>query len=86
MNSDILAKLTTTPLKSSSWSFEEHKQLLEMYLLFCKHESSIFKLIYSYHGCDSYEDIFRDYNKKLLNDKADGVQIAIDQIDQLLKQ
>ncbi len=86
MNSDILAKLSTTSLKSSTWTLEEHKQLLEMYLLLCKHESSIFKLIYGYHGCDSYEDIFRDYNKQLLKDKADGVQIAIDEINQRLNQ
>ena len=28
-------------------------------------------------GCDSWEDIFRDYNIKYLEDKADGVEIAI---------
>jgi hypothetical protein len=84
MNIDqILAKLTTTPL--SSWTIEEHKQLLEMYLLISKHEPSIYKMIYRYHGCDSYEDIFRDYDRQWLNDKKNGVQVAIDEIDELLK-
>lgn len=63
-----------------NWSLEEKKQLLDIYFIISKKEHHIFKLIYNYHGCDSWEDIFRDYNKTYLKDKADGVKIAIDEI------
>jgi hypothetical protein len=60
-----------------SWSLDEIKQLLDIYFIISKKETQIFRLIYSYHGCDSWEDIFRDYKKKYFEDKADGVEIAI---------
>ena len=63
-----------------NWSLDEIKQLLEIYFIFSKKEHHIFKLIYSYHGCDSWEDIFRDYNIELLEDKANGVEIAINEV------
>jgi hypothetical protein len=63
-----------------NWSLEEQKQLLDIYLIISKKENHIFKLIYSYHECDSWEDIFRDYDKKNLEDKAAGVEIAIEGI------
>ena len=69
-----------------TWSLEEKKQLLEIYLIISKKEYQIFDLIYSYHGCDSWEDIFRDYNIKDLNDKARGVKIAIDVIKEKMKE
>jgi len=64
------------------WSLEEKKRLLEIYLIISKKESQIFDLIYRYHGCDSWEDIFRDYNKTDLDDKAKGVEIAINEINE----
>lgn len=63
-----------------NWSLEEQKQLLDIYFIISKKEASIFKLIYNYHGCDSWEDIFRDYDIKYLEDKAVGVEIAIKEI------
>ena len=63
-----------------SWSLDEIKQLLDLYLIISKKETHIFKLICNYHGCDSWEDIFRDYNIKYLEDKADGVEIAIKEV------
>ena len=63
-----------------NWSLEEQKQLLDIYLIISKNETHIFKLIYRYHGCDSWEDIFRDYNIQNLEDKAVGVEIAIEGI------
>jgi hypothetical protein len=48
-------------------------------------ESHIFHLIYQYHSCDSWEDIFRDYDKTYLKDKAKGVKIAIKYIKNELK-
>ena len=62
------------------WNLEEQKQLLDLYLIISKKESNIFKLIYSHHGCDSWEDIFRDYDMIYLKDKASGVKVAIDEI------
>jgi hypothetical protein len=64
----------------NNWSLEEQKQLLDIYLIISKKETHIFKLIYRYHGCDSWEDIFRDYDIKILEDKAVGVEIAINGI------
>jgi hypothetical protein len=63
-----------------NWSLEEQKQLLDIYLIISKKETHIFKLIYDYHGCDNWEDIFRDYDIKFLQDKAVGVEIAIEEI------
>ena len=64
----------------TNWSLEEQKQLLDIYLIISKKESHIYKLIYNYHGCDSWEDIFRDYDTQFLKDKATGVEIAIEEI------
>ena len=53
---------------------------MELYYIISKHESKIFDLIYLYHECDSWEDIFRDYDLFLLDEKKRGVKIAIDVI------
>jgi hypothetical protein len=67
------------------WSLKEKKQLLEIYHLISKKEGPIYDIIYSYHGCDSWEDIFRDYSRSLLRDKVEGVEVAIEAIDELEK-
>ena len=67
------------------WTLDEKKKLLEVYFLISKKESHIYDLIYSYHGCDSWEDIFRDYSRSLLRDKAEGVEIAIEAIQETQK-
>jgi len=67
-----------------NWTLDEEKQLLEIYFIISKKESHIFNLIYKYHGCDSWEDIFRDYKIRYLKDKADGVEIAIDAIQEII--
>ena len=59
------------------WTLVEIKQLLDIYLLFSKKEPHLFKLIYSYHECDSWEDIFRDYDMQQIEDKVSGIQVAI---------
>ena len=64
----------------NSWSLEEQKQLLELYLIISKKETHIFDLIYDHHGCDSWEAIFRDYDSNYLEDKTIGVEIAINEI------
>ena len=63
-----------------NWSLEEKLKLLEMYYIISKKESYIFDLIYSHHGCDCWEDIFRDYKIRYFKDKADGVDAAIEDI------
>lgn len=65
-----------------NWSAEDQLRLLELYLLISKKEADIFELIYSYHGCDSWEDIFRDYSNHFLHEKARGVKIAVDELKQ----
>ena len=68
-----------------NWSLEEQKQLLDIYLIISKNETHIFKLIYRNHGCDSWEDIFRDYDSNYLEDKTNGVEIAINEIVEKIK-
>ena len=84
----ILNKLSQKENSFSNWkdwSMEEKKQLLELYLIISKKEEHIFDLIYQFHGCDSWEDIFRDYKSSYLQDKANGVQVAIDGITEYMK-
>ena len=74
---DKLNKIEDETHKWDDWSLEQKKQLLELYFAICKKEAHIFELIYCHHHCDSWEDIFRDYSTRYLNDKASGVEIAI---------
>ncbi len=69
----------------NNWSLEEIKKLLDIYYIISKKETHIFELIYNNHGCDSYEDIFRDYDYKYFEDKTTGVKIAIDEIVRSIK-
>ena len=64
----------------NSWSLDEIKQLLDIYFIISKKETHIFKLIYSYHGCDSWEVIFRYYNINYLESKTNGVEVAIKEV------
>jgi hypothetical protein len=75
-----LNQLTDNKKAFDNWSLEEKKKLLNIYFIISKKETHIFDLIYRYHLCDSWEDIFRDYNIKYLEEKADGVEIAIERI------
>ena len=68
-------------VKDNKLEKEEVKQLLELYLLISKNEHHIFDLIYRYHDCDSWEDIFRDYNRRYLDDKVSGVEIALENLN-----
>lgn len=81
----IIDKLNQKTPKLDNWTLEQKKQLLELYLIISKKETHIFDLIYGYHGCDYYEDVFRDYNKQYLHDKATGVEIAIQEIIEEIK-
>lgn len=69
----------------NNWTLEEIKNLLNIYFIISKKEAHIFELIYSYHGCDNWEDIFRDYSTSYLEDKATGVEIAINEIIEQIK-
>jgi hypothetical protein len=69
----------------NNWTLEEKKKLLDIYFIISKKEAHIFHLIYNYHGCDSWEDIFRDYNTQYLEDKTNGVEIAINEIVEQMK-
>jgi hypothetical protein len=54
----------------------EKLELLNKELIKVKHEIKISKLIYNYHDCDSYEDIFKD-NIPILENKMYGILYAI---------
>jgi hypothetical protein len=84
---NIIDKLTKIEDDNSlnKWSLEEKKKLLDLYFVISKKETHIFNLIYKYHGCDSWEDIFRDYDTRYLEDKITGVEIAIDEIVEQIK-
>lgn len=84
---NIIDKLTKIEDNNSwkNWTFEEKKKLLDMYFVISKKENHIFDLIYNYHGCDSWEDIFRDYDSNYLEDKTTGVEIAINKINEEIK-
>ena len=70
----------------NSWSLDEIKQLLDIYFIISKKETHIFKLIYSFHGYDSWEVIFRDYNIFYLESKANGVEVAIKELTERMEQ
>lgn len=70
---------------TKKWSRDEIQRLLELYYAISQKEDIIFKLIYHYHGCDSWEDIFRDYDLQYLEDKAVGVKIALDYVSEQAK-
>ena len=77
---NIIDKLSKTD-DLNNWSLEEMKKLLDIYLIISKKEAHIFDLIYYYHGCDTWEDIFRDYDPQYLEDKKTGVEKAIKEIN-----
>jgi len=88
---DILKKLETLKYANEgdiwnkhrcwdNWTEEEKQKMLEIYFLICKKESHLFDLVYSHQGCDSWEDIFRDYDEVLLEEKAEGVDMALDNL------
>jgi len=84
---NIIDKLTKLEDDTSfdDWSLEEKKKLLDIYLIISSKETHIFGLIYNYHGSDTWEDIFRDYDTEYLEDKKTGVEIAIDEINEQIK-
>jgi hypothetical protein len=84
---NIIDKLTKIEDNNSwkNWTLEEKKQILDIYFIISKKEGHIFDLIYDYHGSDSWEDIFRDYDSKYLEDKTTGVEIAINEIIEKIK-
>ena len=84
---NIIDKLTKIEDNNSweKWTLKEKKQILDIYFIISQKETHIFDLIYNYHGCDSWEDIFRDYDSKYLEDKTIGVEIAINKIVEKMK-
>lgn len=79
-------KLLESKTDLNAWNLKEKLQLLQLYSLISKKEPLIFNLIYAYQGCDSWEDIFRDYDYRYLNDKAIGVEIAIKEMKEMIEE
>ena len=69
--------------ETTSWTLEETQKVLGIYFLFSKKEIHIFDLIYKYHGCDSWEHIFREYDERYLMDKTAGVRVALEEIERI---
>lgn len=72
-----LSKIEYSKNPWKNWTSEEIKKILEVYLIIAKNEEYIYDLIYNIHGCDSWEDIFRDYNYRYFEDKVSGIQEAV---------
>jgi len=84
MNIDqLLSKLENKEFNEKNFKYDEIKKLLKIYLIFCKKEEEIFKMIYSLHGTDCYEDIFRDYNYRYIEEKIQGVEIALNELNNI---
>lgn len=84
MNIDeLLSKLENKEFNEKKFKYDEIKKLLKIYLIFCKKEEDIFKMIYSLHGTDCYEDIFRDYNYRYIEEKIEGVEIALNELNNI---
>ena len=83
----IIDKLTKITDNNSwnNWTLEEKKKLFDIYFIISKTETHIFDLIYDYHGSDSWEDIFRDYDSRYFENKTTGIEIAIDEIVEQIK-
>ena len=77
---NIIEKLDQEKNNFDNWNIKEIQKLLDIYLIISKKEDLIFNLIYRYHGCDSWEDVFRDYNINYLRDKVSGIEVAINAI------
>lgn len=86
MNMEHILQKVSHMDETTSWTLEETQQLLEIYFLLSKKEGHIFDLIYRYLGCDTWEDIFRDYDERYLNDKAVGVRVALEEIEERIKE
>ena len=77
---NIIEKLDQEKNNFDNWNIKEIQKLLDIYLIISRKEDIIFNLIYRYHGCDSWEDVFRDYNVNYLRDKVSGIEVAINAI------
>lgn len=76
----IIEKLNNIEITWNNWTLKEIMDLLNIYFIISKNETQFFDIIYKNHGCDTWEDIFRDYDEKYLQDKINGVEIAINEI------
>lgn len=79
----IIEKLKNKTSKSwKDWSLKDKKELLEIYLIISEKEDHIFDLIYQNHDTDCWEDMFRDYIKREIEEKAEGVKVALYNIEE----
>ena len=56
-------------------------KILEDEMVRVQNEIEVNELIYSLHGCDSWQDMFKD-NVPELEERCRGIQVAIDEIKQ----
>ena len=65
-----------------SWTLEEKRMLLELYSLISRRETIIMDMIHRYRRSDKWAHIFREYDRNLIHDKADGVRDTIEYINE----
>ena len=65
----------------NTWNKDEQIKMLKIYLKIVKREADLYDLIWKNHGCDSWEDIFCDYNQNELSEKAYGVKASINTLE-----
>lgn len=65
-------------------SDEDALQILSKEFIRIQNEIYISQLVYRYHDCDSYEDLFRD-NIPLLETKKEGIEIAMENLKKGMK-
>jgi len=68
------------PIDYRSLSKEKIIELLTNEIKKIEHEIAISKLVYSLHGEDTFEDLFRD-NIPLLERKIRGIQYSINNLE-----
>ena len=67
-------------IEYDSLTVKEKILLLKKEIKKIEHEIAISNLVYSCHGEDTYEDLFRD-NVPLLEEKIDGILFAIHNLE-----
>ncbi len=68
-----------TEINNNKLSLNEMERIIRNELIKTKNEITVSDIIYRYHNCDSYEEVFRD-NIPALKIKIDGIQISLDNI------
>ena len=76
-----LANLEKSENPFESWTMEDKKKLIELYLLISNNESKIFNFIFQFKNCDCFGNQYLQY----LEDKSEGVIEVLDLMNTKMK-